>query len=167
MRWFWIDRFLVLEKGKHAQAVKNVSLAEEHLHDHFPGFPVMPRTLMIEGMAQTAGVLAGSVDDFRENIVLAKIQKASFYQLVRPGDRVLYDAELVETRPEGHRARIRATVEGILVGEAEMMFANYRDPDTPAGQQRSFVFSENFAVLLNMEQFKASPTPAAEVSHEG
>ena len=40
MRWFWVDRFLEFESGRHATAVKNVSLAEEHLHDHFPGVPV-------------------------------------------------------------------------------------------------------------------------------
>ena len=53
MRWFWIDRFVEFVPGSHAKAVKNVTLAEEHLHDHFPGFPVMPGSLMLEGMAQT------------------------------------------------------------------------------------------------------------------
>ncbi len=42
MRWFWIDRFVEFVPGSRAKAVKNVTLAEEHLHDHFPGFPVMP-----------------------------------------------------------------------------------------------------------------------------
>ena len=164
MRWFWIDRFNILECDK-AQAVKNVTLAEEHLHDHFPGFPLMPRCLMIEGMAQTAGVMAGMQDNFTENVILAKIQKASFYELVIPGDRIIYDAKLIETHPEGHRAEIRATVEGKLVAEAEMMFVNYRDPETPADQtglsttgdgskktQENFVFAENFAVLLGMNR---------------
>jgi len=42
MRWFWIDKFVEFESGKRAVAIKNLSMAEEHLHDHFPGFPVMP-----------------------------------------------------------------------------------------------------------------------------
>ena len=42
MRWYWIDRFLEFESGRYAKAVKNVSLAEDHLHDHFPGYPVSP-----------------------------------------------------------------------------------------------------------------------------
>jgi len=158
MRWFWIDRFNILECDR-AQAVKNVTLAEEHLHDHFPGFPLMPRCLMIEGMAQTAGVMAGMQNDFSDNIILAKIQRASFYELVTPGDRIIYDAKLIETRPEGHRAEIRATVEGKLGAEAEMMFVNYRDPEAPAGQagvsektQENFVFADNFAVLLGMNR---------------
>jgi len=64
MRWYWIDKFLEFESGSRAKAVKNVSLSEEHLHDHFPGFPVMPASLMIEGMAQTGGILLGEVNDF-------------------------------------------------------------------------------------------------------
>ena len=59
MRWIWIDKFIAFESGKRAVALKNVTMAEEHLHDHFPGFPVMPEALMIEGMAQTAGILVG------------------------------------------------------------------------------------------------------------
>ena len=54
MRWIWIDKFIEFQSGQKAVAVKNVTMAEEHLHDHFPGFPVMPECLMIEGMAQTA-----------------------------------------------------------------------------------------------------------------
>ena len=57
MRWIWIDKFEHFEPGVSAVAIKNVSQAEDHLHDHFPGFPVMPASLMIEGMAQTAGVI--------------------------------------------------------------------------------------------------------------
>ncbi|MHC4652492.1 MAG: hotdog family protein, partial [Planctomycetota bacterium] len=61
----WIDRIVELDPGQRLVAIKNVSLAEEHLHDHFPAqgdreaLPVMPASLMIEGMAQTAGILVG------------------------------------------------------------------------------------------------------------
>ena len=150
MRWFWIDRFTKLEDNE-AQAVKNVTLAEEHLHDHFPGCPMMPRCLMIEGMAQTAGIMGGRRSHFTTNIVLAKIQRAVFYELVLPGDRIVYDAKILEYNSEGHRAEVRATVEGCLVGEAEMMFFNYRDPNLPDSEQKNFVFAENFSVLLGMD----------------
>jgi len=56
MRWTWIDRFVSFESGKTATAVKNLSLAEDHLADHFPGFPVMPAPLILEGLAQTGGI---------------------------------------------------------------------------------------------------------------
>ena len=55
MRWIWIDKFLEFRSGQFARAIKNLTLAEEHLHDHFPGYPVMPASLIIEGLAQTGG----------------------------------------------------------------------------------------------------------------
>jgi 3-hydroxyacyl-[acyl-carrier-protein] dehydratase len=51
MRWFWIDRFTEFVSGSHAVAVKGVSLAEDHLHEHHAGYPIMPNSLVIEGVA--------------------------------------------------------------------------------------------------------------------
>ena len=78
MRWLWIDRFLEFERGKSARAVKNLSLAEDLFADHFPGYPVMPAALMLEGLAQTGGILVGEANDFKEKVVLAKIVWARF-----------------------------------------------------------------------------------------
>ena len=77
MRWFWIDRFLEFRSGQYAKAVKNVSLAEDHLHDHFPGYPVMPSSLVVEGLAQTGGLLVGEHSNFEEQGGLAKVPKRS------------------------------------------------------------------------------------------
>ena len=68
MRWFWIDRFVEFRSGESAKAIKNVSLAEEQLHDHFPGYPVMPASLIIEGLAQTGGILVGEAGGFAEKV---------------------------------------------------------------------------------------------------
>ena len=151
MRWFWIDRVTHLEKGRIARAVKNVSLAEEHLHDHFPLYPVMPQALIIEGMAQTGGILAGSVSDFRENIILAKVSHAKFHRLVRPGDQMVFESHLVDSGPSGYRAETRVTVEGVLVAESSTMFAALPVGLTGAdGSDASegFVFKENLLALL-------------------
>jgi 3-hydroxyacyl-[acyl-carrier-protein] dehydratase len=94
MRWIWIDRFEEFVPGQRAVSVKNVSLAEEHLHDHFPGFPVMPASLLIEGMAQTAGILVGHARNFKEKVILAKVKRAVFHELVRPGDQVRFEARI-------------------------------------------------------------------------
>ena len=75
MRWFWIDRFTEFESGRAATAIKNVSLAEEYLHDHFPGAPVMPNALVIEGLAQTGGLLVAEHSGFENRVVLAKVAK--------------------------------------------------------------------------------------------
>src|SRR5690554_4059732 len=96
MRWFWVDRFVDFKHGKSARAIKNVSLAEEHVHDYFPGYPTHPQSLMIEGMAQTAGVLVGEAFNFEQKVILAKINRAKFHRLVTPGDTIEYHAEAVD-----------------------------------------------------------------------
>ena len=101
MRWIWIDKFVEFESGRRAVAVKNVTAAEEHLHDHFPGFPVMPECLMIEAMAQTAGILVGQASNFQEKVILAKINKAVFFDYVTPGDSLRIEARIETISPAG------------------------------------------------------------------
>src|SRR6516164_8757100 len=101
MRWIWIDRFLEFNRGKSARAVKNLSLAEDHFADHFPGYPVMPAALILEGLAQTGGILVGEANDFREKVVLAKIPRARFEREAVAGEQLIYDAEVLNIRPEG------------------------------------------------------------------
>jgi len=101
MRWFWIDRFLEFESGRRAVAIKNITLAEDHLHDHFPGFPVMPHSLVIEGLAQTGGLLVGEHNQFEERVVLAKVSSAKFHGYARPGDTLRYTAEVEDIKDDG------------------------------------------------------------------
>jgi len=124
MRWIWIDKFEKFEINQSAVAIKNVSLAEEHLHDHFPGFPVMPASLMIEGMAQTAGILVGAARNFKEKVILAKIGKASFSRLVRPGEQLVYSAKIVNVSEQG------AAIEGVITSRA---LVNGQPVETPVG----------------------------------
>src|ERR671929_2292468 len=101
MRWIWIDRFLAFDSGKSARAVKNLSLAEDLFADHFPGYPVMPGALLLEGLAQTGGILVGEANDFREKVVLAKVPSARFHREAAPGETLTYTAQIVDLRPEG------------------------------------------------------------------
>ena len=101
MRWFWIDRFLEFERAKRAVAIKNISLAEDYLTDYMPGYPVFPQALVVEGLAQTGGLLAGEVNGFRERVVLAKVAKAEFHLLARPGDTLTYEAILEDVKSSG------------------------------------------------------------------
>src|SRR5277367_313819 len=110
MRWIWIDRFLEFSPGKSARAVKSLSLAEDHFADHFPGYPVMPASLILEGLAQTGGILVGEANEFREKVVLAKILSARFHREVLAGEELIYDVDLLVLRPEG------ATVQGRVFG---------------------------------------------------
>src|SRR3977135_3239529 len=99
MRWIWIDRFLDFQSGKSARAVKNLSMAEDYFAEHFPGYPVMPGPLILEGLAQTGGILVGEANDFREKVVLAKIPSARFHAEALAGQELMYETTLVNLRP--------------------------------------------------------------------
>jgi 3-hydroxyacyl-[acyl-carrier-protein] dehydratase len=124
MRWIWIDRFTEFHSGKSARAVKNLSLAEDFFADHFPGYPVMPAALILEGLAQTGGILVGEANQFREKVVLAKVPKAVFHREVSAGNQLIYEAEVLHLRPEGAAVVGRALVGGELVAETEIFFAH-------------------------------------------
>src|SRR3954468_2734986 len=108
MRWIWIDKFTEFTSRTSATAIKNVSLAEEHLHDLYPAFPIVPHSLIIEGMAQTAGILVGEARDFKEKVILAKVGKAPSHRLVRPGETITFNAKIVQLNEIG------ASIEGIV-----------------------------------------------------
>src|SRR6516162_4466469 len=101
MRWLWIDRFESFESGKAARAVKNLSLAEDYFADHFPGYPVMPACFILEGLAQTGGILVGEANDFQEKVVLAKIVFARFTREALAGEQLVFDVEMLHLRSEG------------------------------------------------------------------
>src|SRR5271165_260010 len=108
MRWIWIDKFVAFTSRESATAIKAVTLAEEHLHDLYPAFPIVPHSLIVEGMAQTAGILVGEARHFAEKVILAKIGKATFHRLVRPGDTIAYSATIQQLSEQG--ASISGTV---------------------------------------------------------
>ena len=94
MRWFWIDRFVEFVSGARAAAEKAVTLAEEQLDDYIPGFPVMPASLIIEGFAQTGGLLVGDLPRFsRTDGAGQGRQVASSSLEARPGDVLRYEVD--------------------------------------------------------------------------
>src|SRR4028118_1470264 len=143
MRWIWIDKFVEFTSRQSATAVKNVSLAEEHLHDLYPAFPVVPHSLIVEGVAQTSGILVGEARNFAEKVILAKIGRATFHRLVRPGDTIAFKAQIDQLSEQG--ASISGTVSSgdRLVAEIELMFShidqNMQGLRFPA---HNFVFTE-------------------------
>jgi 3-hydroxyacyl-[acyl-carrier-protein] dehydratase len=124
MRWFWIDRFTRFESGRAATAIKNVSLAEEHLHDHFPGAPLMPNALVVEGLAQTAGLLVAQHGDFAERVVLAKLAKARFHFSATPGDTLCYQVTIDDIHKEGAIVSGTSHVGERLQAEVQLFFAH-------------------------------------------
>jgi 3-hydroxyacyl-[acyl-carrier-protein] dehydratase len=166
MRWLWIDRFLEFKPRKSARAVKNLSLAEDYFADHFPGFPVMPGCLILEGLAQTGGILVGEANDFQEKVVLAKIVSAKFQREFLAGEQLIYDVDLVHLRPEG--ASVLGRVYGLAPGtvwngppgapqaEADIFFAHL---DKSRSQQlfgdHNFVFGGELKQMLGLARATA------------
>jgi 3-hydroxyacyl-[acyl-carrier-protein] dehydratase len=167
MRWLWIDRFLEFTSGKAAKAVKNLSLAEDLFRDHFPGYPVMPASLMIEGIAQTGGILVGEANNFQEKVVLAKVVSAKFNREAIAGETLIYDVEMLHLRPEGGSVlgKIYTLPAGAPVpvqwtepplGEVELFFAHL---DKSRSQQifgdHNFVFSGDLKYMLGLAKVLA------------
>lgn len=164
MRWTWIDRFLEFHPGRKALAIKNLSLAEDHFADHFPGYPVMPATLILEGLAQTGGILVGHAYHYEKNVVLAKMT-ARFHREAYPGEQLHYSVELLDCSESGARVRGQAHVGASLVAEAEIMFAHVAGSQLPAElSEPRFVFSGELSHLLRQAEAAISAAEASSPS---
>lgn len=160
MRWIWIDRFTSFESGKYAQAIKNLSLAEDHFADHFPGYPVMPAPLMIEGLAQTGGILVGEANQYKKNVVLAKVPKANFKREAFAGEILTYTTKLEQLSDVGGLVAGTVHVGDELLGEAEIFFAHV-DPSQlkDVFGEDNFVFTGQLQKMLGLAK-AASQTPS-------
>ena len=147
MRWIWIDRFTAFESGHRAVAVKNVSFTEEQFDDYTPGYPLMPSTLILEGLAQAGGLLVGEHYDFKERGVLAKVGKAIFHELATPGDTLTYTVVIEDIKPDGAIVRGTSLLEGRLQAEVDIVFAHL---DDERFQGVDLFIPEEFSQMLRM-----------------
>lgn len=110
MRFSLVDQILALEKGKSITAVKNLSLAEEYLQDHFPGFAVMPGVLMVESIVQAGAWLMRYTNDFEYSTILLKQTKAiRFNSFVTPGKQLKVSLSIQKW--DGNLCTLKATSE--------------------------------------------------------
>lgn len=118
-----VDRILMMD-GMHIVGMKNVTTNEGFFEGHFPGRPIMPGVLVIEAMAQTAGVLMLSKDEnFGKLAYFIGIDNVRFRKTVVPGDQLVIEVEVLKVRSRAGQARAQAKVEGKVVCEAELMFS--------------------------------------------
>jgi 3-hydroxyacyl-[acyl-carrier-protein] dehydratase len=131
-----VDRVLDWEAGKFVRAVKNVTINEPFFQGHFPAYPVMPGVLVIEAMAQTAGLLTMLSDFARRDgsqlVLFAGIDDARFKRQVLPGDTLTLEAHLERAVRGIGRFHTKATVGDELVCEARLLAAIRDVPPTPA-----------------------------------
>src|ERR1051325_1271455 len=113
MRFHLIDRILELEPGKRIRMVKNLTLAEEYLADHFPTFPVMPGVLMLQTLVEGAAWLLRATEDFQHSvIVLRDARNVKYGNFMQPGNSMTITVEAVEYSPDAPNA--------VFKGKAEM-----------------------------------------------
>lgn len=156
MRWFWIDRFEKFVVGQEAVSVKNVTLSDEPLDDYLPGFPHYPHSLIIEGMAQTGGLLLAQIEEFQQRVVLAKVGRAVFHRIAEPGDQLRLTARMLSIQSDG------AIVEGIVEvnGEPQAdLELNFAILDESFGDQPFFLPADLCRVLRAMKLFEVGVHP--------
>jgi beta-hydroxyacyl-ACP dehydratase FabZ len=127
-----VDRILELEPEQRIVGLKNVTINEQFFQGHFPGAPVMPGVLIIESMAQVAGVLIyrDLPDKERKLIYFTGIENAKFRRPVVPGDQLHVEMRLLNRRNNFGKMHGRATVENKLVAEATVLFAIVENPSS-------------------------------------
>jgi beta-hydroxyacyl-ACP dehydratase FabZ len=126
-----VDRIVELEADKRIVGLKNVTINEQFFQGHFPGAPVMPGVLIIEAMAQVAGVMIyrDLPDKDKKLIYFTGIESAKFRRPVVPGDQLRIEMELLNRRNNFGKMQGRATVDGKLASEAIVLFAIAERPD--------------------------------------
>jgi len=114
-----VDRILEMEPGEKAVAIKNVTINEHFFMGHFPGNPIMPGVLIVEAMAQVAGIMAFLSGVQGDTVYFMSIEKAKFRKPVVPGDQLRLDIATLQHRGNVWKFSGSATVDGKLVSEAE------------------------------------------------
>ena len=156
MKWLWIDYITKYEPDSRLVAIKNIPISGNHIHYYGVGeTPIMPFSLLIEGMAQSAGILVGSVSKFKEKVILAKIRNATIESDVTSGDAVRFDASIEQIDQGGASTvgiidrRIAGGNSWARIGKVDLMFShidkNMAGTDFP---KENFVFSDNFKLVL-------------------
>jgi len=136
MRFNLVDRILGVEGGQSIRAVKNLTLGEEYLADHFPTFPVMPGVLMLQALVETGAWLLRVRDDFKHSvIVLREARNVKYGTFMDPGKRMVLTAELLEETPDLVTFKGKGECEGHQTVSARFSVGRYNLRDrNPAWQ---------------------------------
>lgn len=135
MRFTLLDRITELRPGEKITAIKNLTLAEEYLADHFPGFPVMPGVLMLEALTQASAWLIRASEDFAHSIVVLKeVRNVKYSNFVEPGQTLTLTAEVLEQDERFTRLKCQGAVDGAPTVSARLVLERYNLADEDAGR---------------------------------
>jgi 3-hydroxyacyl-[acyl-carrier-protein] dehydratase len=142
VRYFLVDRVTEHVPGQSAAGIKNVTLTDEILHDHFPDFPVFPGTLVIEALAQLGGFLLemGNPDP-SERAVLGQIEKAKFHAPAGPGDQLKLRVQLAQRLEAAAQVEAEAWVEERCIARARLTFMLRHIESEPLREQRRRLYA--------------------------
>lgn len=122
-----VDRITELTPGEYIEGLKNISISEPVFQGHFPGHPIYPGVMIIEGMAQAGGVLAfksmdvSSQEEIENKVVyFMSIDKAKFRAPVTPGDQLVYKIDVIKNKGAVWQLDAKAYVDGKIVAQAEL-----------------------------------------------
>ena len=137
MRFMLIDRIVELQGGTKITAVKNLTMAEEYLADHFPHFPVMPGVLMLEAMTQAGAWLVRHSEDFAHGmVVLKQANNVKYGQFVEPGQMLTVSAELVSQSDTEAKLKASGSLDGRMIVSGRLVLAKYNLADINPARQR-------------------------------
>ncbi|MDR1395795.1 MAG: beta-hydroxyacyl-ACP dehydratase [Deltaproteobacteria bacterium] len=129
MRYLLIDRITRWVPGREAEGLKNVSLSEDFFDDHFPLKPIMPGTLIIEGMAQLSGLLLEETlkgEGLRIKALMSLVERARFRRPVYPGSQLVYHSRITQFNQLGGRTASEARADGQLAADCELLFTFHK-----------------------------------------
>jgi 3-hydroxyacyl-[acyl-carrier-protein] dehydratase len=118
-----VDKIIELEPGKSAVGIKNVTVNEPFFQGHFPDIPIMPGVLILEALAQTAGIAVAILEENRGKLgVFTGVEALKIKRQVIPGDVLRLEAEILLSKLGMIKARVKATVDGMVAAEGEIKF---------------------------------------------
>jgi 3-hydroxyacyl-[acyl-carrier-protein] dehydratase len=132
MRFHLVDRIVEVKPGKSLQAVKNLTLGEDYLADHFPRFPVMPGVLMLHALVEAGAWLLRITDDFRHSVtVLREVRNIKYGNFLEPGKQLTLTIDMVERQGQLATFKGKGECEGQSTVSARLVLASYnlRDRD--------------------------------------